>query len=60
MTQLNDTLTDFGGVLRCTTCGGEQPLGDVGGSLRNGWPECCGYMMRWVTGRQLAEENTAP
>lgn len=49
-------LQGFGGILRCRVCGAEQPLGDVGASLRHGWPKCCGYTMRWVTQRQLDEE----
>lgn len=48
-------LQGFGGILRCMTCGHEQPLGSVGNKLANGWPKCCGYTMRWVTARQLAE-----
>lgn len=49
-------LNGFGGLLRCLLCGIERPLGDTGGHLREGWPKCCGYTMRWVTRRQLAEE----
>ena len=50
-------LAGFGGILRCADgCGREQPLGDIAGSLRSGWPKCCGYTMRWVTQRQLDEE----
>jgi hypothetical protein len=59
-----DTLTDsiardlprFGGILRCTTCSAELPLGDIAFKLARGWPKCCGYTMRWVTQRQLDEE----
>lgn len=47
-------LAPIGGVLRCTTCQRERPLGDVGAKLRDGWPTCCGYTMRWITQRQLA------
>lgn len=46
----------FGGLLRCTKCGLELPLGEVGPRLRHGWPRHCGYTMRWVTQRQLDEE----
>lgn len=55
--KIADDLADFGGLLLCTVCGREQPLGDVAGNLREGWPKCCGYTMRWVTARQLAEED---
>jgi len=51
-----------GGVLRCTTCKREQPVGDagdVGNYYRHGWPRCCGYTMKWVTRRLLDEEATS-
>jgi hypothetical protein len=48
-------LAPLGGILRCRTCHGERPLGDVAGSLRSGWPKCCGQTMTWVTQRQLDE-----
>lgn len=50
-------LAPFGGLLRCTTCQRELPLGDVGAKLRDGWPTCCGYTMRWFTQRELLGEN---
>lgn len=50
-------LQGFAGVLRCTVCGREEPLGYVASRLANGWPKCHGYTMRWVTARQLAEEK---
>jgi hypothetical protein len=46
-------LEPSGGVLRCTACQTERPLGEVAGHLRHGWPKCCGYTMTWVTQRQL-------
>jgi hypothetical protein len=46
------------GILRCTVCGTEHPLGAIGNKLRDGWPKCHGYTMRWVTARQLAEESS--
>jgi len=49
-------LQGFGGILRCTVCGIERPLVRVGVALKVGWPEHCGYTMRWVTQRQLDEE----
>ena len=49
-------LQGFGGILRCTVCGHEEPLGEVARSLRHGWKKHCGYTMRWVTQRQLDEE----
>lgn len=61
-TVIASNLTGFGGILRCTKCGGEQPVGNIGGiadSLASGWPECCGYTMTWMTARQLAEEKAA-
>jgi hypothetical protein len=54
-----DDLAPFGGLLRCTTCKREQPLGDVAGNLRDGWPKCCGYTMTWMTQRLLDEEAAA-
>lgn len=54
-----DGLSGFGGLLRCTTCKREQPLGDIAGSLRSGWPKCCGYTMTWMTQRLLDEERAA-
>jgi hypothetical protein len=55
---LGQTLQQFGGELRCTGagCGHRLPLGDIGAKLRDGWPKHCGYTMRWVTARQLAEQ----
>lgn len=52
-------LQGFGGILRCSTCCREQPLGNVGTRLRYGWPSCCGYTMLWVTQRLLDEEQAA-
>ena len=49
-------LERFGGILRCGTCGREQPLGDVGAHTRQGWPKCCEHTMSWVTQRELDEE----
>ena len=46
-----------GGILRCTECGTEQPLGDVADHLSNGWPECRGQTMTWVTAKMLAAER---
>ena len=51
-------LTGFGGVLRCNTCQREQPVGDITGNLRDGWPECHGYTMTWMTQRLLDAETT--
>jgi hypothetical protein len=42
----------MGGFLRCEECQHQEPIGDVAGRLKNGWPKCCGYTMRWVTGRE--------
>ena len=50
---LGDELIGFGGVLRCETCKRIQALGDVGSKLKDGWPKCCGYTMRWWTQRQI-------
>jgi hypothetical protein len=50
-------LAVFGGILRCNQCGTEQPLGDIGGNLAHGWPECCGLTMTWVTAKLLAAEQ---
>lgn len=52
-------LRSFGGHLQCTTCGRQAPLGDpaerVVGSR---WPKCCGYTMRWLTARELAQARS--
>lgn len=52
-------LKGFGGLLRCTVCGREEPLGNVAGNFRDGWPKCHGYTMRWLTARELAAEKEA-
>lgn len=55
-------LAGFGGVLRCTVCKYEEPVGGPDGiaaSLSDGWPRCHGYTMTWVTDRLLAEERAA-
>lgn len=50
-----------GGILRCCTCGREQPVGDVAAHLARGWPDCCGLTMTRVTRRQLlAEKRDVP
>ncbi len=46
-------IQDFGGLLRCTVCGREEPLGNIAGNLRNGWPRRHDLTMRWWTQRQL-------
>lgn len=51
-----DDIAPFGGILRCNVCQTEAPLGDIARNLRNGWPECCGYTMTWITQRQLDEQ----
>ncbi len=48
---------DHGGILRCTVCEREEPV--EARYWREGWPKCCGYTMRWVTARELAEELAA-
>ena len=50
-------LQSFGGYLMCTRCGKKSPLGDVGYKLKNGWPKCCGYTMRWVTAKEVLENE---
>lgn len=40
--KMNDT------YLECDSCGRKEVV-DFGGSLRTGWPECCGYTMRLET-----------
>lgn len=49
-------LSVFGGILRCGTCGREEPVGDIAGHVRSGWPKCCGLTMTWVTAKQLEAE----
>ncbi len=55
--RIGKELQGFGGVLRCTVCEREKPLGDVSEKLATGWPKCCGYTMRWITASQLTEEE---
>jgi hypothetical protein len=50
-------LAVFGGILRCETCHGERPLGDIAGYLSSGWPQHCGKTMTWVTLKLLAAES---
>lgn len=54
---LEDTLKEFGGVLRCQTCNHEEPINNISKQLTNGWKKCCGYTMRWVTARELKDES---
>lgn len=45
--------------LRCTVCGRETTT-SFGGSLRDGWPRCCGYTMRLErTDADVEAETTA-
>lgn len=55
--KLDDELKGFDGILRCEKCGLTRGLGNIGNKLQNGWPKCCGYTMRWVTDRELKEEQ---
>lgn len=54
---LGEELKSLGGILRCEQCGLQRPLGNIGNKLANGWPKCCGLTMRWVTDRELKEEQ---
>lgn len=47
------SVNHFGGIIRCETCGRWEPVGDAGRYMRNGWPKCHVYTMRWWTQRQL-------
>jgi len=47
----------LGGLLRCTVCGRETPLGSVAHKLANGWPTCHGLTMTWLTQAQLDAEG---
>ena len=52
--ELSDALSGFGGYLRCRTCGHSEDLGDPGRRVTGeGWPQCCGYTMEWITQRQI-------
>lgn len=55
--KLGEELRGFGGILRCETCGHTRGLGNIGNELQGGWPKCCGYTMRWVTDREMEEEQ---
>jgi hypothetical protein len=55
MTRSLATWSASGGFLRCENCGRQEELGrtDIAVNLRQGWPKCCGYTMRWWTQRQI-------
>lgn len=53
--KIAEDLKGFSGHLECTVCHRSQPLGNVGGKLRAGWPKCCNLTMRWITARQERE-----
>ena len=55
-TAMEQELQKFGGVLRCTTCGREEPVVGIAEFLQTGWPKCHGYTMTWMTQRLLDEE----
>lgn len=57
---IGDSISEFGGFLRCETCGTRQALGHVGFKLAGGWPTCCGYTMRWWTQRQIDADEVPP
>jgi hypothetical protein len=57
MVCIGQDLDARGGLLRCHRCKREQPMRGAGGYLRDGWPECCGETMEWLTARQLAESR---
>jgi hypothetical protein len=57
--KLAEELASCGGHLECQNCCTTLPLGNVRAHLSGGWPECCGYTMRWVTARQLAARVAA-
>jgi hypothetical protein len=58
--RIGATLDSLGGVLRCGHCRSEHAMYQSRKYLRDGWPECCGFTMTWVTARQLAGERNAP
>lgn len=41
--------------LECTVCHRQQRVGNVASKMANGWPACCGYTMRLVTMREVAD-----
>jgi hypothetical protein len=56
------SLDQFGGVLRCETCGrvSEMEAGAAGRYTAKGWPSHCGYTMRWWTQRQIDDGEMTP
>jgi len=54
-----NSLADFGGHLECESCGRVEPFGGIAVKLAHGWPECCGYTMRWWTQKELVEREAA-
>lgn len=59
MNRRTESLTDqFGGILRCETCGRSEPVEARYWSV--GWPKCHGYTMRWWTERQFRAGEVPP
>jgi hypothetical protein len=51
-------LVNVGGILRCSYCKAEQPLGtaeQIADYLTLGFPRHCGFEMLWITRRELEE-----
>lgn len=55
---IGSDLNSRGGYLKCEKCGRTRNLGDTAGYLRNGWPECHGFTMTWITQKQIDEKVT--
>jgi len=57
---MSKALHEFGGYLRCETCGARRELGDIGAKLAHGWPRCHEQTMRWWTARQVEAGEDQP
>lgn len=54
---MREELQKYGGVLRCSRCGNEKPLGDIAERLEQGWPVCCGLTMSWIVKKGELKES---
>lgn len=48
---------EMDGVLRCSTCGYEQPIGHIRNYKEGNWPMHCGKQLDWISQQQLDDEK---
>lgn len=53
---------ELAGELRCMYCGKFHTLTTTTALryLKQGWPTCCGYTMRWLTENEFSADTTPP